>query len=102
MSKKLDRRSFLRRVGAAAGVGALGVVAGASPARAFQITDSDTGRNSDPIGRGRRGGSGGVTDSDTGRNSDPVGGGRGGGSGGVTDSDTGSYSDPIGRGRGWQ
>ena len=63
MSKKLDRRSFLRRVGAAASVGALGVVAG-SPARALQITDSDTGRNADPIGRGRGTG---VTDSDTGR-----------------------------------
>jgi hypothetical protein len=100
MSKKLDRRSFLRRVGAAAGVGSLGLVAGCVHPRAFQTTDSDTGRYADPVGGGRGGGRGGVTDSDTGRYADPVGGGRGGGRGGVTDSDTGRYADPIGGGRG--
>jgi len=43
-SKKFDRRSFLAKMGATAGLGALGLVAGGSPARAFQVTDSNTGR----------------------------------------------------------
>ena len=54
MSNKLDRRSFLRRVGATAGIGALGIITGTSAARA-QVSDSDTGRNADPAGRGRAG-----------------------------------------------
>mgnify|MGYP006176076975 CR=1 FL=1 len=33
MSSKLDRRAFLRRVSAAAGLGSLGLIVGASPAR---------------------------------------------------------------------
>ena len=52
-TRKLSRRSFLGRVagGAIAGGGALVVLGGT--ARAFQ-TDSDSGPNSDPAGRGRR------------------------------------------------
>ncbi|MGP1283867.1 MAG: twin-arginine translocation signal domain-containing protein [Parasphingopyxis sp.] len=100
MSKKLDRRSFLRRVGATAGIGALGIVTGTSVARA-QVTDSDTGANADPVGRGRTG----VTDSDTGSSADRAGHGRGsrsdpGGRGrNCSDSDGGSRADPGGRGR---
>lgn len=95
MSKKLDRRSFLRRVGATAGIGALGIVTGTSVARA-QVTDSDTGRNADPVGGG--------TDNDTGANSDRVGSGRGssdrGGNGRrCSDNDSGGRADPGGRGR---
>ncbi|QLC25939.1 hypothetical protein HFP57_13495 [Parasphingopyxis algicola] len=100
MTKKLDRRSFLRRVGATAGIGALGIVTGTTAARA-QVTDSDTGRNADPVGRGRTG----VTDSDTGSSADRAGHGRGsssdpGGRGrNCSDSDGGSRADPGGRGR---
>lgn len=99
MSKKLDRRSFLRRVGATASIGALGVITGTSAARA-QVSDSDSGANADPAGRGRTG----VTDSDTGGSSDRVGHGRGsrsdpGGSGrNCSDSDGGSRADPGGSG----
>ena len=99
MSKKLDRRSFLRRVGATASIGALGVITGTSAVRA-QVSDSDSGANADPAGRGRTG----VTDSDTGGNSDRVGHGRGGASdpGGsgrnCSDSDGGSRADPGGSG----
>ena len=95
MSRKIDRRQFLRRIGATASVGAMGVVTGCVHPRAFGITDSDTGAYADPIGRGR-GGHGGITDSDTGRYADPVGQGRGG----ITDSDTGRNADPVGGGRG--
>jgi len=103
MNKKLDRRSFLRRVGATASIGALGIVTGTTAVRA-QVSDSDSGANADPAGRGRTG----VTDSDTGGNADRVGHGRGGGSSGssdtggsgrsCSDSDGGSYADPGGRG----
>jgi hypothetical protein len=82
MSNKLDRRSFLSRVGATAGIGALAVITGTSIARA-QFTDSDTGRNADRAGRGR----GSVTDPGfRGQN--------------CSDNDeTGQYADPDGRGR---
>ena len=105
ITRKLSRRSFLGAVagGAVAGGGALLALSG--PAQA-QSSDSDTGRNADPIGRGRRNGA--ITDADT---SDPVG--RGRGRTGVTDSDPGDSpnygrrgatdadpSDPVNRGRG--
>ena len=94
--RKLSRRSFLGRVvgGSIAG-GAF--VALASQAEALQVTDSDSGPNSDPPGRGRGNG---VTDSDTGPNSDPPGRGRGRANRPCTDSDTGPNSDAAGRGRG--
>src|SRR5688572_17928035 len=65
-TRKISRRSFLGRVagGAIAGGAALTVLG--ESASALQVTDSDTGQNSDPPGRGRTG----VTDSDTGGNSD--------------------------------
>ena len=51
--RRLSRRSFLGRVvgGAAVGGSALLMVGG--QAEAFQISDSDSGPNSDPPGRGR-------------------------------------------------
>jgi hypothetical protein len=118
--RRLNRRSFLAQVaGTAVAGGAIAVPGG--DAKAGQVTDSDP---SDPVGRGRGGGTGftdrdptdavgrgrgnsqvtdnnRVTDSDP---TDPAGGGRGrSGSGGVTtdnrvtDSDP---TDPIGGGRG--
>ncbi|NNC72548.1 MAG: twin-arginine translocation signal domain-containing protein [Sphingomonadaceae bacterium] len=95
MNKKLDRRSFLRRVGATAGIGALGVITGTSAVRA-QVSDSDTGRYADPAGGG--------TDNDTGANSDRVGSGRGssdraGNGRRCSDNDSGGRADPGGRGR---
>jgi hypothetical protein len=122
---KLSRRSFFLTVGGGvAAVGALGVIA-PDPAEAFQCTDSDSGRYSDPAGRGRRcgrrrtgctdsdagGGSDapnygrcrarrtGCTDSDSGRYADQAGNGRCRRRRTCTDSDTGRYSDPAGRGR---
>ena len=86
MSKKLDRRSFLSRLGATAGIGALGLITGASvaqtPRSEAQVTDNDTGTNSDPVGRGRG-------------TSDRAGNGRQ-----CSDNDAGSRADPGGRGRG--
>ncbi|AKS43029.1 hypothetical protein [Wenzhouxiangella marina] len=97
MSKKMDRRSFLSRLGATAGIGALSVITGTSIVRA-QATDSDTGRNADPVGGGRGNA---CTDSDTGSNADQVGRGRCSSyAGGGTDSDTGNNADPVGGGRG--
>ena len=95
--RKLSRRSFLTRVagGAVVGGGALVVLAGS--AEALQVTDSDTGPNADPPGRGR--GSNrirGCTDNDQGSNSDPAGNGRGNR---TTDADTGANSDPANCGR---
>ena len=118
MRRRINRRSFIASVagGAAAGAGALGLVIGRAEAGQVPdrdpsdpvgrgrgggtgITDTDSGVGADPAGRGRGGGprpgSTGVTDSDP---SDPVGRGRGGS--GITDSDTGPYADPRGRGRG--
>ncbi len=101
MSNKLDRRSFLRRVGATAGIGALGIITGTSAARA-QVSDSDTGRNADPAGRGRSGvtdsdstdraGRGQASDNDTGRNADGV-------RARCSDSDSGNNADAAGRGQ---
>lgn len=120
MRRRINRRSFIASVagGAAAGAGALGLVIGR--AEAGQVTDRDP---SDPVGRGRGGGTG-ITDTDSGVGADPAGRGRGGGprpgstgvtdsdpsdpvgrgrgGSGITDSDTGPYADPRGRGRGGQ
>src|SRR6218665_4199862 len=97
---KLSRRSFLGRVagGAIAGGAALTIL-GESPAEA-QVTDSDTGRYADPVGRGRGRRYSGCTDSDTGRYADPGGNGRcTNRRTGCTDSDSGRYADPGGNGR---
>ena len=92
-TRKISRRSFLGRVagGAVLTGGAMHLMTG--PAAA-QVTDNDTGSNSDPVGRGRGTG---VTDGDP---SDPVGNGRGQRRSGITDNDSGSNSDPAGNGRG--
>jgi len=102
MSKKLDRRSFLRRVGATASIGALGIVTGTSAVRA-QVSDSDGGANADPGGQGRggrRSSVSGITDSDGGATADRSNYGRGtpGGAGsgtGCSDSDAGANADPT-------
>jgi hypothetical protein len=93
--RKLSRRSFLGRVvgGTVAG-GAF--VALASRAEALQVSDSDSGPNSDPPGRGRTG----VTDSDSGPNSDRPNHGRSRSGRPCTDSDTGPNADRAGSGRG--
>ena len=110
--RKVSRRSFMTRVvgGAVVGGGAIALLGGR--AEAIQITDADTGPNSDPANRtgltdsdpSDRPGNGqgvrrsrGCTDNDSGPNSDPVGNGRGNG---VTDSDSGPNSDRPGCGRG--
>ena len=97
-TRKLSRRSFLGRVagGAIAGGAALTILTG--PARAQGCSDSDSGPNGDPAGRGRR--CGGCTDSDTGRYADGVGRGRRCGRTGLTDGDSGGNADPGGNGRG--
>jgi hypothetical protein len=93
-TRKVSRRSFLGTVaGGLAGAGALAIMSGTANA---QVTDSDSGPNSDQAGRGRGNG---VTDSDSGPNSDQPGAGRGS-RGGVTDSDRGPNSDQAGAGRG--
>lgn len=105
-TRKLSRRSFFFTVaGTVAAASTIGLIA-PDEAQAFQCTDSDTGRYSDPAGRGRRCGGGGrrrtgITDRDTGRGSDAPGYGRGRRRqrSGCTDSDTGRYSDPAGNGR---
>ncbi len=95
-TRKVSRRSFMGTVaGGLAGSGALAIKSGTANA---QVTDSDSGPNSDQAGRGRGNG---VTDSDSGPNSDQAGAGRGNRRrGGVTDSDSGPNSDQAGSGRG--
>ena len=100
-TRKLTRRSFLGRVAGGVVGGAALLAAGAQEAQALQVSDRDTGNNSDPIGRGYTG----YSDSDNGRNADRVNHGRrgrrsGGGIQGCTDNDRGSNADPGGRGRG--
>ena len=109
--RKLSRRSFMTRVVGGAVVGGGALAALGSRAAAFQITDADTGQNSDPANRtgltdrdpSDRPGNGqgarrrACTDSDSGPNSDPAGNGRGTG---VTDNDSGANSDRPGCGRG--
>ena len=94
--RKLSRRSFMGRVvgGAVAGGGALVILSGS--AEALQVSDSDSGANSDPAGRGRTG----VTDSDSGPNSDRPNHGRSRSARPCTDSDSGPNADQAGRGRG--
>lgn len=93
--RRLSRRSFLGRVvgGAAIGGSALLVLGGT--AEAYQVTDNDSGPNSDPPGRGR--GRSGLSDSDP---VDAAGNGRGARHATCTDSDSGPNSDGAGRGRG--
>ena len=93
--RKLSRRSFMGRVvgGTLAG-GAFVALAG--QAEALQVSDSDSGPNSDPAGRGRTG----VTDTDSGPNSDSPGRGRSRSSRPCTDRDSGPNADQAGRGRG--
>jgi len=101
LNKKLDRRSFLRRVGATASIGALGIVTGTTAVRA-QVSDSDSGANADPAGQGRttvndsdvsdRGGRGQASDTDAGANADGV-------RARCSDSDGGNNADPGGRGQ---
>ena len=93
-TRKVSRRSFMARVvgGAVAGGGALVALSTAAEA---QVSDNDTGTNSDPAGRGR-----GVTDNDSGANSDAPGRGRGSRRRACSDNDSGANSDPSGRGRG--
>ena len=95
-TRRLSRRSFLGRVagGAVAAGAAMTVLTG--PAEAQGCSDSDSGRNGDPSGRGRRC----CTDSDRGRYADGVGRGRRCGRSGITDRDTGGNSDAAGNGRG--
>jgi hypothetical protein len=115
--RRLNRRSFLRRVaGGAVATGALGVIGG--EARAWQtgpytgVTDQDSGSHADNAGHGRgpggnssgqpaqpQPGQTGYSDSDSGANADPSGGGRRGRptQTGITDSDP---TDPYGQGRG--
>lgn len=94
--RKLSRRSFMARVvgGTVAGGAALVVLGGR--AEALQVSDSDSGPNSDPAGRGYTG----VTDSDSGPNSDRPDHGRSRPSRACSDSDSGPNSDLAGRGRG--
>lgn len=114
--RRLSRRSFLGRVvgGVVAGGGALTLLT--DKARALQVTDNDSGPNSDPPGGGRGHRTGltdgdpvdpagngrgrrtpGCTDADTGANADVANQGRGNG---VTDNDTAAYADPRNCGRG--
>lgn len=99
---RLARRSFLARVGGGAAWGALGLIVGAAPARAWQQSDNDRGRYADPPGAPRRDyGYTGITDTDSGAFADPAGRGRGPQTrSGITDSDSGSLADPAGNGRG--
>ncbi|MDQ8757880.1 twin-arginine translocation signal domain-containing protein [Sphingosinicella sp. LHD-64] len=98
--RQLTRRSFLGRVAGGVAITGGAIVALQGKAEAGQVSDNDSGPNSDPPGRGYTG----VTDSDSGANSDRPNHGRSGGRRrgiqGCTDSDSGSNSDPAGRGRG--
>ncbi len=91
--RKVGRRSALTAIGASV-AGAVGLTAAvaAAPQQAQAQTDSDTGPNADPAGRGHTG----RTDSDSGPNADRSGHGRGRP---CSDSDSGPNSDPAGRGR---
>ena len=106
MDKRLDRRSFIGRIGAASGLGALGVVLGTGAGRA-QSHDRDSGATAD-----RPGGADpdyyrerieAETDADSGATADYRGEGRGPRRTeptGVTDTDMGATKDAAGYGRG--
>src|SRR5690242_16111962 len=117
--RNTSRRSFLRRVGATATAGAAlalvgGAEAGAQTMPYTGVTDCDVGNRQDQGGYGR-GYRNQVTDNDTGPNSDPRCQGRGSNSGNsgsgtqynprvqpetrCSDSDYGQYGDPGGHGR---
>ncbi|MFK7989961.1 MAG: hypothetical protein AB8I08_28330 [Sandaracinaceae bacterium] len=95
--REVGRRGALAILGAGvvgSAVAAVGITATAAPASA-KATDSDTGGNADPAGRGQTG----HTDRDSGGSADRAGHGvcaeRG-----HTDSDGGGSADPGGGGRG--
>jgi hypothetical protein len=102
----MDRRSFIARIGAASGLGALGVILGSGAARA-QVYDRDSGATAD-----RPGGADpeyyrerieAETDADAGTLADYRGEGRGPRRTeptGVTDADTGATKDAAEYGRG--
>ncbi|MBF9031992.1 twin-arginine translocation signal domain-containing protein [Rhodobacterales bacterium HKCCE3408] len=103
---RVSRRGVMQ----GAGVGAVGLAAGAviAPGRAEAGTDNDNGPITDPGGRGRgycRSYGSGVTDADSGNWTDPGGSGRGQpgvqARGGWTDQDNGAWTDPGGNGRGY-
>ena len=101
-TRKLNRRSFFAAVAGGAATASLIGIVGAGEAKAMQCSDSDSGPNSDPGGRGRSCGRRrtGCNDSDAGRGSDPVGYGRcRPRRSGCTDNDRGRGSDPAGNGR---
>lgn len=101
----LGRRLFFFRAATILSGAAISAV-GASRRTRAQESDSDTGPNADPSGRGRRGGNGSNsnTDSDWGPNRDPVGGRKKAAAPkseeGGTDADSGPGADPRGKGRG--
>lgn len=116
-SRRVSRRSFLRRVGTTATAGAALALVGGSELRAQSysgVTDCDTGSAGDRPGYGT-GNRNSYTDQDTGPNGDPrcrgrgpagqrEGGPSGGGNYGsqptqCTDRDSGANADPAGRGR---
>lgn len=79
-TRKLSRRSFLTRVAGGAILTGGAMVALTGGAQAYQVTDSDSGANADPPGRGRGGANRrirGCTDGDAGATADPAGNGRG-------------------------
>lgn len=95
-TRRLSRRSFLSRVAGGAIVSGAAWAVLSKQAEA-QVTDRDTGPNSDGAGRGRTG----VTDRDPG--TDRVGRGRGPRNArtprNCSDSDSGNTGDQAGRGR---
>ena len=79
-TRKLSRRSFLTRVAGGAIITGGAMVALTGGARAYQVTDSDSGATADPAGRGRGGANRrirGCTDGDAGATADPPSAGRG-------------------------
>lgn len=96
--RRIGRRGMLGVVGSGVLMGAAATAVGGSRAAAQEselASDSDSGANADPAGRGRTG----HTDRDSGGGSDRAGHGvcaeRG-----HSDSDSGGGADPAGRGRG--
>jgi hypothetical protein len=107
-ANRVSRRSFVALVTGAAASGLIGGSAKAQSGRTdsdsndranYGYSGFTDGDSNDRSGHGR--GNGSCTDSDTGKNADGVGRGRRcNTSTGLTDSDTGSNRDAVGRGRG--
>ena len=101
VARKLTRRGFLQRVAGGLAIGAPLLLAGCSRAGAGQVTDQDSGAQSDPPGHGRGQG---FTDRDEAPINDPPLRGRGYGSdsdpsdpslnGRCSDRDAGPNADP--------